>query len=238
MVDNEETGVIQRLLSVGKLQIYKYIIYFVWVVNFIFTCADVYIYYFILKDHMGCWNCLFRSYMIIALTVNVLMVPLLIVGFIFIYSNLSGEIRIVIYATVLFLATWLQMMLTILFAQQYQIVGDVLRIWMNHKSLEFYERRCQCCGVLGPDDYKLSDLNIPKSCYKNGSEMEEDLYRSGCFTHSIKPSSPIIQVISFVIQYVLVICIKVFLIILLRSKTQRTSMWSERRAEMFGSVKN
>ncbi|EDW50847.1 GM14847 [Drosophila sechellia] len=154
----------------------------------------------ILFDYMGCWNCLFRSYMIIALTVNVLMVPLLIVGFIFIYSNLSGEIRIVIYATVLFLATWLQMMLTILFAQQYQIVGDVLRIWMNHKSLEFYERRCQCCGVLGPDDYKLGDLNIPKSCYKNGSEMEEDLYRSGCSTHSIKPSSPIIQVISFVIQ--------------------------------------
>eukprot|EP00099_Drosophila_melanogaster_P004408 NP_001189063.1 tetraspanin 66A, isoform D [Drosophila melanogaster] len=235
MVDNEETGCLQRLLSVGKLQICKFIIYFVWLVNFIFSCADIYIYYFILKEHMPCWDCLFRSYMIIALTVNALMAPLLIVGFFFIYSHLCREIRI--YATVLFLATWLQMMLTILFAQQYQIVGDVLRIWMNRKSLEFYESRCQCCGVLGPDDYKLGDLNIPKSCYKNGSERDEDLYRSGCSTRSIKPASPIIHVISFVIQYVLVICIEVFLIILLRSKSQPTSMWSERVTERFGSVK-
>jgi len=115
MVDNEETGCLQRLLSVGKLQICKFIIYFVWLVNFvgnimeakkkplqrcshpqIFSCADIYIYYFILKEHMPCWDCLFRSYMIIALTVNALMAPLLIVGFFFIYSHLCREIRIVI----------------------------------------------------------------------------------------------------------------------------------------------
>ncbi|XP_043647889.1 protein late bloomer isoform X3 [Drosophila teissieri] len=219
----------------------------VWVVNFvgtiiearkkplrqcahpqIFTCADIYIYYGMLKEHMDCWHCLFRSYMIIALAINVLLVPLLILGLIFIYLHFSREIRI--YATVLFVATWLQMMLSILFAQQYQTVGDVLRIWRNRKSLEFFESRCQCCGVLGPDDYKLGGLVIPLSCYKDLSGMDEDLFQSGCSTQSMKHSFPIIQVISFIVQYVLVICLKVFLYILIRSGTPRRSMRSERRS--------
>ncbi|XP_039488666.1 protein late bloomer-like isoform X3 [Drosophila santomea] len=234
MMDDQETRGIQRLLCGTKIGICKLITFIVWVVNFIFTCADVYIYYDMLKEYLDCWNCLFRSYMIIALVINVLMVPLLILGLFFIYLHFSREIRI--YATVLFVATWLQMMLTILFAQQYQTVGDVLQIWRNRKSLEFFESRCQCCGVLGPDDYKLGLLVIPLSCYKDLSGNDEDLYQSGCSTHSIKPSFPITQVISFLVQYVLVICLKVFHVILIRSGTQRRSLWTERRSETLGSL--
>ncbi|EDV50464.2 protein late bloomer [Drosophila erecta] len=230
MVDNQETRGIPTLYGGGKLIISKVITFCVWAVNFILTCADIYIYYFMLKEYMDCWNCLFRSYMIIALTINFLMVPLLILGGFFIYLELASAIRI--YATVLFVATWLQMMLTILFAQQYQTVADVLRIWINEKSLEFFESRCQCCGVLGPDDYILDEMDIPLSCYQDRSGREGDLYQSGCSTHYIKPSFPIIQVISFVVQYVLVICIEVFLILLKRSR----GVSSQQRTEMFGSL--
>ncbi|XP_070071366.1 uncharacterized protein [Drosophila takahashii] len=188
-----------------------------------------------LRKYMDCWKCFFRSYMYVALTLSVLKIPLLIVALPLVYLHLSSEIRI--YATVLFLATWLQMMLTFLLAQEYQASGDVLRLWINHKSLEFFEVHSKCCGVVGPDDYKLKEMKIPRSCYKGGSLRQEDLYQAGCSTRSIKPPIvPIPQVISVIFQYVLVLAIVIYLVIMIRNRAHRRTVWSVRRTELFGSA--
>ncbi|XP_037719767.1 protein late bloomer-like isoform X2 [Drosophila subpulchrella] len=186
---------------------------------------------------MDCWKCLFRSYMTVALTVSVLKIPLLVVALPLVYLHLSSEIRI--YATVLFLATWLQMMLTFLLAQEYQAISDVIRIWADHKSLEFFEVNSKCCGVLGPDDYMLSEKLIPASCFKDRSFRHEDLYHAGCSTRSVKPPTvPILQVTSVIVQYILVISIVIYLVIMIRSRAHRRTLWSVRRTELFGSVES
>ncbi|XP_016924658.3 uncharacterized protein Tsp66A [Drosophila suzukii] len=218
-----------------KLRVCKYVIYFLWVINFILNFADIYTYYLRLKEHMDCWKCLFRSYMMIALTVSVLKIPLLVVALPLVYLHLSSEIRI--YATVLFLSTWLQMMLTFLLAQEYQAIADVLRIWAGHKSLEFFEVNAKCCGVLGPDDYKFSERLTPGSCFKNRSFRHDDLYHAGCSTRSIKPTTvPILQVTSVIVQYILVISIVIYLVIMIRNRAHRRTLWSVRRTELFGTA--
>ncbi|KAH8362738.1 hypothetical protein KR084_000397, partial [Drosophila pseudotakahashii] len=237
-----------------KLRICKYAIYVLWLINFVgniieaqgnrlskmanpqlLTFADIYMYYLRLRKHMDCWKCLFRSYMYVALTLSVLKIPLLIVALPLVYLHLSSEIRI--YATVLFLATWLQMMLTFLLAQEYEAAADVLRLWINHRSLEFFEVNVRCCGVVGPDDYKLRDIKIPASCYKDGTCKPEDLYQAGCSTRSITPPIvPVPQVISVIFQYVLVLAIVLYLVIMIRNRAHRRTLWSVRRTELFGSA--
>jgi len=110
---SSETSLNMRTL---KLRVCKYVIYFLWVINFvgiiiqdtnellretanpqILNFADIYTYYLRLKEHMDCWKCLFRSYMMIALTVSVLKIPLLVVALPLVYLHLSSEIRIVRY---------------------------------------------------------------------------------------------------------------------------------------------
>ncbi|XP_043950695.2 protein late bloomer isoform X4 [Drosophila biarmipes] len=188
-----------------------------------------------LKEHMECWKCLFRSYMMVALTVSVLKIPLLIVALPLVHLHLSSETRI--YVTVLFLATWLQMMLTFLLAQEYQAIADVLRIWLQHKSLAFFEVNSKCCGVLGPDDYKFSERPIPASCFRDGSFKHHDLYHDGCSTRSIRPRLvPVLQVTSVIVQYVLVIAIAIYLVIMIRNRAHRRTLWSVRRTELFGTA--
>ncbi|XP_050741888.1 uncharacterized protein LOC108028087 isoform X3 [Drosophila biarmipes] len=141
------------------------------------------------------------------------------------------------YVTVLFLATWLQMMLTFLLAQEYQAIADVLRIWLQHKSLAFFEVNSKCCGVLGPDDYKFSERPIPASCFRDGSFKHHDLYHDGCSTRSIRPRLvPVLQVTSVIVQYVLVIAIAIYLVIMIRNRAHRRTLWSVRRTELFGTA--
>ncbi|KAI8040850.1 protein late bloomer [Drosophila gunungcola] len=233
MADSRRSSMIRRRWHDLKLRICRYVFYFLWVVNFIFTIADTYVYYQRLKEHIGCWMCLFKTYMIIAMFLSILMVPLLIVALPLVVSELSSGLRI--YVTILFLATWLQMMLTILLAQEYHAITDVLRLWMNDKSLEFFEFHSKCCGVVGPGDYVLLEKMIPLSCYKDRSGSPEDLYKAGCSTRSLKPPIvPIIQVISVLIQYALVLVLVVYLVILIRSEIRRRTLWSVRTTEVYG----
>ncbi|XP_041673903.1 uncharacterized protein LOC108102716 isoform X2 [Drosophila eugracilis] len=120
-----------------RLSTCKKLMYIAWLINFILAFADIYVYYTRLKKHMACWGCLFKHYMTLAITFSFLMIPLLILAIPLVYYHVSSHLRI--YTTVLFLVTWLQMMLTILFTQEYQVVNDVFRLWLNGQNLEFFE---------------------------------------------------------------------------------------------------
>ncbi|XP_017121476.1 protein late bloomer isoform X2 [Drosophila elegans] len=232
MADSRRSSMFRRQCRDFKLKICRYVIYLLWVVNFIFTIVDIYVYYIRLTEHMGCWMCLFRTYMFIAMFLSIAIIPLLIVALPLVVSELSGGLRI--YVTIFFLATWLQMMLTILLSQKYQAITDVLRLWMNNKSLEFFEVHSKCCGLIGPDDYMLLEKMIPLSCYKDRSGSPEDLYKAGCSTRSVKPPIvPIIQVISVLIQYGLVLVLVVYLVILKRSQIRRRTLWSVRPTAVY-----
>ncbi|XP_016984278.1 uncharacterized protein LOC108048255 isoform X4 [Drosophila rhopaloa] len=198
MTDFRTSSILRRRNRKLRLRICRYVIYFFWVLNFIFTFADIYMYSLRLSKKMDCWRCLFKTYMIIAICVSVGKIPLLIVGIPMVFLKLTRRLRI--YVTVLFLATWLQMMLTILFSQEYQAISDVLRLWANHKSLEFFEVHSTCCGVVGPDDYKLANMMVPPSCFKDRSGELEDQYQVGCSTRSVKPVFPVVQVVSVLLQ--------------------------------------
>ncbi|XP_016984276.1 uncharacterized protein LOC108048255 isoform X2 [Drosophila rhopaloa] len=206
MTDFRTSSILRRRNRKLRLRICRYVIYFFWVLNFIFTFADIYMYSLRLSKKMDCWRCLFKTYMIIAICVSVGKIPLLIVGIPMVFLKLTRRLRI--YVT------------------EYQAISDVLRLWANHKSLEFFEVHSTCCGVVGPDDYKLANMMVPPSCFKDRSGELEDQYQVGCSTRSVKPVFPVVQVVSVLLQYGLVLVLAVYLVILKRTEIRRRTMWS------------
>ncbi|XP_016984277.1 uncharacterized protein LOC108048255 isoform X3 [Drosophila rhopaloa] len=204
MTDFRTSSILRRRNRKLRLRICRYVIYFFWVLNFIFTFADIYMYSLRLSKKMDCWRCLFKTYMIIAICVSVGKIPLLIVGIPMVFLKLTRRLRI----------------------YEYQAISDVLRLWANHKSLEFFEVHSTCCGVVGPDDYKLANMMVPPSCFKDRSGELEDQYQVGCSTRSVKPVFPVVQVVSVLLQYGLVLVLAVYLVILKRTEIRRRTMWS------------
>ncbi|XP_017039617.1 uncharacterized protein LOC108086991 [Drosophila ficusphila] len=205
-------------------RIIRYVIYILVLADVGFTVADIYMYSRSFLQHFHCWKCVYKSYLIVAASVSALRIPLFIVGIPLIVLRLHKRIRI--YLPVLFLATWLQMMMTVLVSQEYPVIRDVLRIWTNHQSLDFFQKTEKCCGVVGPVDYVFAEKVIPLSCYREYKRKKANLYRVGCSTQSIKPPFvPVVQVVSVLIQYGLVLCILLYLI-LLKRRIRRRTQWS------------
>ncbi|XP_016984272.1 uncharacterized protein LOC108048254 isoform X1 [Drosophila rhopaloa] len=219
-----------------KLRTCRVVIFVSWAISFGFTFANIYIYYFHLLDNLECRKCLYNSYMAIGIATSVLILPLLLFSLPLVVLQTARGIRI--YLPFLFLASVMEFMLAVVFTQGYPIIVDVSQMWKDHKGLEFFEvrvrlnktllkSRYECCGVLGPDDYAVSLLELPKSCFKERSGRSADLYTTGCSTRSYNsPQIPFSEYVSGLVRLGLVLALVVYMIILKRTKTARRTLRS------------
>ncbi|KAH8294330.1 hypothetical protein KR054_010989, partial [Drosophila jambulina] len=146
----------------------------------------VYTYYLVMDKHRACWQCFYPSYMIVTIAVECLTFILLIVTIPLVVFRMARGVRI--YVTLIFLSTWLELMLALVLSTEYQAIGDVMRMWEHNNNLTFFEANYNCCGVLGPGDYSVIGGSPPISCYKDNSGKSEDIHAKGCSTVSVKPT--------------------------------------------------
>ncbi|XP_022229546.2 protein late bloomer [Drosophila obscura] len=168
--------------------------------------SDMFIYVKTISGISGCGRCIFLQYQIILMVVVGLVVFLLCVIPVVVLKQSVQGLRT--FVMLLFLATWLQMMMIVLLSHDYPLVHDIEKIWTRHKSLDFYEHKYECCGMTGPIDYKLAKDEVPSSCFKDRSMRSQDLYKSGCATKRSRPSDlALTELLTIACQYVLIVVI-------------------------------
>ncbi|XP_034656457.1 uncharacterized protein LOC117893815 [Drosophila subobscura] len=166
--------------------------------------SDMFIYAKTISKVSGCGRCIFLHYQIILMVVVVLVMFLLCVVAVVVLKQSIHGLRI--FVMLLFLATWLQMMMIVLLTHEYPLIHDIEILWKRHKSLDYYERNFECCGLTGPNDYVFNSDQLPSSCFKDNSMLTRDLYKSGCATKKSQPSDlAITELVTIVCQYLLIV---------------------------------
>nr|XP_016924665.1 uncharacterized protein LOC108005834 isoform X2 [Drosophila suzukii] len=151
-----------------------------WVISIALNFVSIYNYYFELKKFKKCWKCLYNTYMKIGIATSVFTMPILCLALLFVCLQKPRVIRI--YVPCLAFATLMEFMMAVVFTYEYPGISDVLRVWDNQRSMEFFEVNYKCCGVLGPDDYLAASMGLPNTCFKNRSGLPKDIYTTGCST--------------------------------------------------------
>ncbi|XP_037719773.1 uncharacterized protein LOC119553448 isoform X2 [Drosophila subpulchrella] len=169
-----------RSVFLWELRISGVMIFPWWLTSIALNFVNIYNYYFKLKKFKKCWNCLYNIYMNIGIATSVFTTPILCLALPFVCLQKPRVIRI--YVPCLGLATLMEFMMAVVFTYEYPGISDVLRVWNNQRSMEFFEVNYKCCGVLGPDDYVAASMALPKTCYKNRSGLPKDIYTTGCST--------------------------------------------------------
>ncbi|KAH8239461.1 hypothetical protein KR032_004659 [Drosophila birchii] len=200
------------------------VIYGLWVLNIFLTAWNIRSYYVVLSIHRNCWHCFFAYYMLVTIGVECFTFLVLVITIPLVVFRRAENIRV--YVTVLFLTIYLELMLAVVLAQEYQAIGDVMRMWKTNRNLQFFEVNYKCCGVLGPGDYTVIGGTPPNSCYKDGSGESKDLYSTGCSTVSVKPTAMSFSVIIALIFKILMLAALVIYLILLRQTKTPMRKWT------------
>ncbi|KAH8365891.1 hypothetical protein KR093_006915, partial [Drosophila rubida] len=184
----------------------------------------------LIYHYARCKRCKFTVYETLVVAADIIMITLLIFG---LYLILTQKLRgLRIYVMILFLATWLQLLLILLLTQRYPIAHDVHFSWQNRRSLEKYENKFACCGVLGPDDYLLSTGKLPRSCFRNQGNSTDDLHDSGCLNKENGSATILrIEFLTTLFQMILVLFALVFYLHLKKMKAKPRTLrevWQSR----------
>ncbi|XP_017039612.1 uncharacterized protein LOC108086990 isoform X2 [Drosophila ficusphila] len=174
----------QRQHDNRKLGACRIVIYLLVIISFVLSIGSIYIYYMHVNA-VDCWKCLHNSYMIIGVVTSTLTLPLVFITLPLVFLKSARGIRI--FLPFLFVSSLGELLMSLVFTQGYPVNMDVMRMWKNEKSLEFFEVNYKCCGVMGPDDYFVATKSLPKSCFKDLSNREEDLHTIGCFNQFFDP---------------------------------------------------
>ncbi|EDV40709.2 uncharacterized protein Dana_GF20126, isoform A [Drosophila ananassae] len=176
-----------------------------------------------------CWNCLFKIYKAVGLTLAIVLLPIHFLVIPFVILDAKRQLRIL--AMILFLATWLEMLMDLLQSQPYQAISDVVRIWQSGRTLKYFEDRFACCGVLGFKDYIVFQKPIPESCYVGHKPVPENLHKIGCSTVKMtRMRSYTLEIIFSVFQFSLVLSIVTYWTLLRRIDRRRTTIYFRNRA--------
>ncbi|XP_017134564.2 uncharacterized protein LOC108150779 isoform X3 [Drosophila miranda] len=204
--EEEVASAKRKIRRTWKLSICQWVMYGLISACLALNIADMLIYMKTISKISGCGRCIFLQYQLILMAVGALVIFLLCVIAVVVLKQSANGLRIVVM--LMFLATWLQMMMIILLTHEYPLIHDIEVIWKRHMSLEYYENKFECCGMMGPDDYTYNKDLVPSSCFKHRSMMSQDLYKSGCATKKSTPSDlAITELASIASQYVLIVAI-------------------------------
>ncbi|XP_032596163.1 23 kDa integral membrane protein isoform X2 [Drosophila grimshawi] len=121
----------------------------------------------------------FIKFEVAVLITNIGMIPILIIGTLLVFKQNIKQLRS--YLTILFLLSWLQMLLIIALTQRFPLTHIVHSKWMDQKSIAKYESQYNCCGRFGPDDYILRTGRVPNSCLVDTTNSESrEIHTTGC----------------------------------------------------------
>ncbi|XP_017063343.1 uncharacterized protein LOC108102714 [Drosophila eugracilis] len=212
-ISSEEENLRAQEPHIWKLRILRTVSVASLIASFALTFFNIYHYYFHFMAHVNCWHCLCQHYMVIAIATSALIGILLCLAFPLVLIESARGFRI--YLPILFVASFAEFMLAMVFTTNYSAAHDVMRIWENQRSLKYFEVNYKCCGVIGPDDYLVAALDLPKSCYKDKSGLPKDLYTEGCAkrTHN-SPNIAVSKIVSGVFRLVLIFTLVVYIIVL------------------------
>ncbi|KAM8709148.1 hypothetical protein ACLKA7_016026 [Drosophila subpalustris] len=170
-----------------NLIVFRWSILLLFCVCFFFNISDSVYHVAVISYYSACEECEFTYYESLVLAATLFVTGILLLGVYLVLMQMKRALRV--YNMVMFLSSWLQMLLILVMTQRYPIAHNVHYRWLNQKSLEYYEKKYDCCGVLGPDDYLLTSGTLPSSCFKSESYLTKDLHYKGCLNRDAVSTS-------------------------------------------------